>query len=88
METLFVSGACGFIGSNFVHMILEEHPSIRIINYDSLTYAGNLANLKSCEGNERHIFVHGDIRDSERIIETIEKYDVCGIINFAAESHV
>ena len=65
MKTYLVTGGAGFIGSNFVLYMLKKYPEIRIVNLDKLTYAGNLENLKSIEGDERHIFVQGDICDRE-----------------------
>ena len=63
MKTYLATGCAGFIGSNFVHYMLEKHQDIRIVNLDKLTYAGNLENLKDIEGDARHIFVQGDICD-------------------------
>ena len=88
MKTYLVTGGAGFIGSNFVLYMLKKYPEIRIVNLDKLTYAGNLENLKSIEGDERHIFVQGDICDRELVSGLFEKYDFDFVINFAAESHV
>ncbi len=88
MQTYLVTGGAGFIGSNFVLYMLEKYPEIKIINVDKLTYAGNLENLKSIEGDERHVFVQADICDRDAISALFEKYDVDYVINFAAESHV
>ena len=88
MRTILVTGGAGFIGSNFVRMVLEEHPDTRVINYDSLTYAGNLENLKGFMDNPRHVFVKGDICDAATAQQAIEQYRVDAIVNFAAESHV
>lgn len=88
MKTYLVTGGAGFIGSNFVLYMLKKHDDIRIINLDKLTYAGNLENLKSIEGDARHIFVQGDICDRELVSGLFEKYDIDLVINFAAESHV
>jgi dTDP-glucose 4,6-dehydratase len=89
-RTVLVTGGCGFIGSNFIHMMLDDIQSdIRIINLDLLTYAGNLQNVKKfIENDDRHIFVHGDICDTEFVKSICSFYNVEGIINFAAESHV
>jgi dTDP-glucose 4,6-dehydratase len=89
-RTILVTGGCGFIGSNFIHMMLEDIKSdIRIINLDLLTYAGNLKNVeKFMNDQDRHIFVHGDIRDEYIVKSICNVYGVEGIINFAAESHV
>jgi dTDP-glucose 4,6-dehydratase len=81
---LLVAGGAGFIGSNFIRYELETHPDRRIINFDKLTYAGNLENLTDLETDDRYEFVRGDICDS-RVLDGLE-FDV--IVNFAAESHV
>lgn len=88
MRNIVVTGGAGFIGVNFVKLLLNEADDINVINYDALTYAGNLASLDDCIKNPRHIFIHGDICDTARIEETFEKYSPDGVINFAAESHV
>ncbi|KKW06350.1 MAG: dtdp-d-glucose 4,6-dehydratase, rfbb, partial [Candidatus Moranbacteria bacterium GW2011_GWE1_49_15] len=66
---LLVTGGAGFIGSNFVHYILNKYSDYEIVNLDALTYAGNLENLKSLEGNLRHKFVKGDICDAKLVDE-------------------
>ncbi|MGG1614991.1 dTDP-glucose 4,6-dehydratase [Paenibacillus phoenicis] len=84
---LLVTGGAGFIGSNFVLYMLKQHPNYQIINVDALTYAGNLENLKSVEGNPHHTFVKADITDAKAMDKLIgQGVDV--IVNFAAESHV
>ncbi len=83
---LLVTGGAGFIGSNFIHYILNKYPEDEIINLDALTYAGNLENLKDIENNPNYKFVHGDIMDSLLVEELIKNVDV--IVHFAAESHV
>lgn len=88
MKTYLVTGGAGFIGSNFVLYMLKKYDDIRIINLDKLTYAGNLENLKSIEGDKRHIFVQGDICDKELVSSLFEKYDIDYVAHFAAESHV
>lgn len=89
---LLVCGGAGFIGSNFIHYILETYPHYEIVNYDKLTYAGNLDNLRSIEDDLQHstryTFVKGDICDFKLLSEVVEKYDIDHIINFAAETHV
>ena len=67
MKTYLVTGCAGFIGSNFVHYMLEKYEDIRLINLDKLTYAGNLENLQDIEDDARHIFVQGDICDKELV---------------------
>lgn len=87
-NTLLVTGAAGFIGANFVHYWLREHPGDRVIGYDALTYAGNRASLASLESDPAFRFVHGDIRD-EALAETVLREErVNKIVHFAAESHV
>ncbi|MFP4579832.1 MAG: dTDP-glucose 4,6-dehydratase [Candidatus Sumerlaeia bacterium] len=84
---ILVTGGCGFIGSNFVRMMLESYPDYEIVNLDCLTYAGNLKSLQDLEGNPRHEFVRGHIEDAE-VVEKIVADGVDAIVNFAAESHV
>jgi len=88
MKTLLVCGGAGFIGSNFIHYMLRKYPNYKIVNYDKLTYAGNLDNLKDIENNLHYKFIQGDIADVEKIeaVFTKEKPDFA--INFAAETHV
>ncbi|WP_311283459.1 dTDP-glucose 4,6-dehydratase [Paenibacillus macerans] len=86
--TVLVTGGAGFIGSNFVHYMLNEHPDYTIINLDSLTYAGNLENLKAVESNGKYTFIKGDICDQALINSIFEKYNPLYVVNFAAESHV
>ncbi len=83
-----VTGGCGFIGSNFIRLILEEENDIQIVNLDKLTYAGNPNNLKDIENNPRYSFVKGDIADPDILLTIYEKNDIEIVINFAAESHV
>ncbi len=84
---ILVTGAAGFIGSNFVLDWLAHHNEL-VISLDKLTYAGNLENLASVKTNPHHIFVHADIADSLIIGELLSKYQVRAVLNFAAESHV
>lgn len=88
MRTILVTGGAGFIGSNFVRMVLDEQPDVRVVNLDKLTYAGNLENLAGYSDHVNHIFVKGDICDTELVQDLIEKCSINAIINFAAESHV
>lgn len=85
---LMVCGGAGFIGSNFIHYMLEAHPDDTIINFDKLTYAGNLDNLHDIETNPNYHFVQGDITDLAAVNSTIKQYNVTHLINFAAETHV
>ena len=90
--TVLVTGGAGFIGTSFVHMLAELRPQWNIVNFDALTYAGNLENLEGQRGNARHQFVKGDIcvdEDVERAFAACSKFGgkVC-VVHFAAESHV
>ncbi|MFD1136162.1 dTDP-glucose 4,6-dehydratase [Paenibacillus urinalis] len=85
---LLVTGGAGFIGSNFIHYMLKQHSDISIINFDKLTYAGNLENLTAIENLPNYSFVQGDICDSELVNQVIQQEKVDVIVNFAAESHV
>ena len=84
MKTYLVTGCAGFIGSNFVHYMLEKYAQIRLVNLDKLTYAGNLENLKDVEGDPRHIFVQGDICDKALVSDLITRYDPDYVINFCS----
>lgn len=85
---MLVTGGLGFIGSNFIRYMLENHKDCRIVNLDLLTYAGNKANLASVEENSRYSFVEGDIADGRLVDRLIKEHRLTVIINFAAESHV
>lgn len=88
MQNIMVTGGAGFIGSNFVHYLLEKYPGYHVLVYDKLTYAGNLANLADIADNPRYHFVKGDICDADAVREAIHQFDIDTIINFAAETHV
>ncbi|AQT69055.1 dTDP-glucose 4,6-dehydratase [Anaerohalosphaera lusitana] len=88
MNSVLVTGGAGFIGSNFVRMVLAEHRECKVINLDKLTYAGNLENLAGFMEDSNHEFVRGDICDGLLVERLLEEYSVDAIINFAAESHV
>ena len=83
---LLITGGAGFIGSNFIHYWLKNHPDDEIINLDKLTYAGNLENLKDIEKNPNYKFVLGDITNIDVVGTLVKECDV--IVHFAAESHV
>lgn len=83
---LLVTGGAGFIGSNFIHQYLKNHPNDSIINLDLLTYAGNLENLADLAANANYQFVQGDICDAKVVDELVKQVDL--IVHFAAESHV
>lgn len=83
-----MTGGAGFIGSNFIHHILDTYPQVNVVNLDALTYAGNLENVSDIAEKKNHIFVHGDIRDRELLDTLFLKYHFDTVVNFAAESHV
>ncbi|MFH1541829.1 MAG: dTDP-glucose 4,6-dehydratase [bacterium] len=86
---LLVTGGAGFIGSNFIHYILENYPDDEVINFDKLTYAGNLENLSAIEKDLRYKFFKGDIADPKAVEQALGLVDkVDAIVNFAAETHV
>jgi dTDP-glucose 4,6-dehydratase len=87
-ETLLVTGAAGFIGANFVHYWLREHPQDTVIAYDALTYAGNRQSLAACEALPNFHFVHADICARETVERCLREHAVSTIVHFAAESHV
>jgi len=83
-----VTGGAGFIGSNFVHYWLAQHPQDRVLVLDALTYAGNLANLEPARGNPALRFVHGNICDTALVMQLLREERIDTIVHFAAESHV
>jgi dTDP-glucose 4,6-dehydratase len=85
---VFVTGGAGFIGSNYIRFCLDSHPEYRVINYDKLTYAGNLENLSGVEKNPQYVFEKGDICDKTNVIRCLKEYRIDMVVNFAAESHV
>ncbi len=88
MRRILVTGGAGFIGSNFVRMVLSEQQDCFVANLDKLTYAGNLENLAGFENHPNHKFIKGDICDGTLVDKIINEYKIDAIINFAAESHV
>jgi len=85
---ILVTGGAGFIGSNFLNLFVPRYPEHNFINFDKLTYAANLLNLKSIENLSNYAFEQGDIANYDRVIEIFEKYNPEIVIHFAAESHV
>jgi dTDP-glucose 4,6-dehydratase len=88
MKTMLVTGGAGFIGSNFIKYILDKYKDYIVINYDALTYAGDLNNLKEIEQNPNYVFVKGDISDKNAVKSVFENFQIDYVVNFAAESHV
>jgi dTDP-glucose 4,6-dehydratase len=88
MPTLLVTGGCGFIGSNFIRIVLAEEPETSIVNLDKLTYAGNPENLADLSGNPRYRFQQGDICDRALVDSLLADGAIDAVVNFAAESHV
>lgn len=86
MTKILITGGAGFIGSNFVKYINDKYPDYEIVNFDLLTYCGNLENLKGIEFNDNYSFVKGNISDKDLVSDTIKDCDY--VVNFAAESHV
>ena len=87
-RNIMITGGAGFIGSHVVRLFVNKYPDYRIINVDSLSYAGNLANLKGVENRPNYVFVKADICDFETILDLMSRYEVDGVIHLAAESHV
>lgn len=85
---ILVTGGAGFIGSNFIRFMLEEHPEFEMWNLDALTYAGNPENLADVESNPHYHFVKGNIRNYELVDHLVKTHHLEAIVNFAAESHV
>ena len=87
-KKLFITGGAGFIGSNFIRYILNKYKDYKVLNYDKLTYAGNLDNLKDIEIDTRYRFIQGDICDAKLLESIFKKEEFDYVINFAAETHV
>src|SRR5215470_5995517 len=85
---ILVTGGAGFIGSSFVRYVLQNQIDVDVVNFDLLTYAGNLHNLDDVVSNPRHIFVRGDIANTEQVAQVFEQHRFDAIVNFAAETHV
>ncbi|MDG5815741.1 dTDP-glucose 4,6-dehydratase [Chitinispirillales bacterium ANBcel5] len=88
MKTVLVTGGAGFIGSNFIDQILSTRDDLFLVNFDALTYAGNLDNLIEVSTNPRYTFIKGSICDPDSVTELFKKYDFDYVVHFAAESHV
>ncbi len=88
MKNVLITGGAGFIGSNFIRFFLAKHPEAFVINFDALTYAGNLENLSEVETDARYHFVKGDICDRTAVESVFTQFAVDTVVHFAAESHV
>lgn len=88
MRNLLITGGAGFIGSNFVRMMMAKYPDYRFVVFDKLNYRGNLQNLRDVAADPRYAFVRGDICDAEAVARVIRDYQIDTIVNFAAETHV
>ncbi len=88
MKSILITGGAGFIGSHVIRLFCTKYPEYHIINLDSLTYAGNLANLSDIENSENYTFVKGDICDLSHMRSLFAQYNIEGVIHLAAESHV
>jgi dTDP-glucose 4,6-dehydratase len=87
MRTLLVTGGAGFIGGCFVRLLLDDS-RVRIVNFDKLTYAGNLESLEGAERAPNYVFVQGDVADADAVAGLFEEFEPDAVVNFAAESHV
>jgi dTDP-glucose 4,6-dehydratase len=85
---ILVTGGAGFIGSSFVRHILRTREDVNVVNFDLLTYAGNLRNLEEISDNSRYRFVRGDIADHQQVTKLFEEHPFDAVVNFAAETHV
>jgi dTDP-glucose 4,6-dehydratase len=90
MQNIMVTGGAGFIGCNYVRLLLEKYPDYRVVVFDKLTYAGRLENLRDLAESygDRYVFVQGDICDAQAVEATLQQHNVDTIVNFAAETHV
>ena len=88
MKNILVTGGAGFIGSHLIRLLVEKYPNYKIINMDSLTYAGNLENLKDIKDKKNYTFIKCDICDFKKVNKVFEDYQIDSVIHLAAESHV
>lgn len=85
---LLVCGGAGFMGSHFIKYILAKYPDYEVVNFDKLTYAGNLTNLQEVENNPKYKFIQGDICDRVAVEQAVQEFGIDAIVNYAAETHV
>ncbi len=85
---LLITGGAGFIGSNLIHHIIDQPAIARLVNLDCLTYAGHLENLEPFAGHPRYVFERVDLREADRVAETVRRHDITHVLHLAAESHV
>ena len=88
MKNILVTGGLGFIGSNFIRLLLKRGEFDQVINFDKQTYAGNPENLQDLEQENSYHFIQADICDGNAVLQALEDYEVDAVVNFAAESHV
>ena len=88
MKNILVTGGAGFIGSNFIRYLLRTEKDIKVVNFDALTYAGNLDSLNDVADDSRYVFVQGNICDEKQVDSALRAHQVDTIVHFAAESHV
>ncbi|HAP35662.1 MAG TPA: dTDP-glucose 4,6-dehydratase [Bacteroidetes bacterium] len=88
MKNILITGGAGFIGSNFIQLMLNKHSNYKIVNFDFLTYAGNLENLTNIEHSSNYVFIKGDICNKEHVKKAFREHSIDAVVHFAAESHV
>ena len=88
LKRLLITGGAGFIGSHVVRYFVKHYPNYQIYNFDALTYAGNLENIRDIEDSENYHFIHGDITDDQLLGELFKDLDITDVLHLAAESHV
>ena len=84
MNNILVTGGLGFIGSNFIRMLLNSGDFDQVINFDKQTYAGNPDNLLDIKDDKSYHFIHGDICDGDAVLKAIKEYEIDAVVNFAA----
>jgi dTDP-glucose 4,6-dehydratase len=88
VKSLLVTGGAGFIGSNYIHYVLQADPQVHVVNLDALTYAASLDSLAGLPDPTRHVFVQGDVCDQQLVADLIREHEIDAVVHFAAESHV